>query len=429
MVNTQRLKFRVGDPRALFLASLSTIIGIFLIYTAGFARALDRDGFVPREVWVQGIAALGMFGLAGFASRIDIEWWRERAGAFFWGVFALLLLVMAPIIGLEQNGAQRWIRLGVINVQPSELAKLAVVLFLAATFAYRKPVPKQPKSFRTSSARLDWFFKHKFARFVPLALVVAMALKVELEPDLGTAAVILAITGGLLIVGGVSRKSLIALSLVAAIGTVGLVKSQAYRMERIFSHGQRWEKGHVDDIGFQTTRSEAAMAGGGVVGAGPGAGWAKHFLPAATTDYIMATIGEEFGLIGSLFVIGLLAALTLRYLSEGHRLLTKGDRLLGEGGDPKQIRRLRFAGLVLMGLALWIGVQSCVNILMANGTLPAIGIPLPFFSSGGSSLIALWLAVGIGQSAANVEHALEPKEAHASSGNRRWNRRTHLPRA
>ncbi|MBL8049506.1 MAG: FtsW/RodA/SpoVE family cell cycle protein [Chthonomonas sp.] len=429
MVRTPRLKFRVGDPQALFLAALCTVIGIFLIYTAGFARALDRDGIMPREVLVQIGATVLMVFVAAACSRLDIEWWRKRAGQFFAGAFVLLVLVMAPVIGYTQNGATRWIKLGPINLQPSEIAKVAVVLFLAATFCYRKPMAKPLKSNASTSRKLDWLWQNRGVRALPLLMVLAVALKIELEPDLGTAAVIMAIAAGMLFVGGVSKKSLAILTLVGTIGLVGLVKSQAYRMERILNHGNRWEQKHIDDIGFQTTRAEAAMAGGGVVGAGPGAGWAKHFLPAATTDYIMATIGEEFGLIGSLFVIGLLGLLVFRFASEGHRLLSKADKLLSSGSDPTEVRRLRFAGLVLLGLAFWIGIQTAVNVMMANGTLPSIGIPLPFFSSGGSSLIALWIAVGLGQSAAAVEHATQPQEAYASNRNRRGNRRAHLPGA
>jgi cell division protein FtsW len=160
-------------------------------------------------------------------------------------------------------------------------------------------------------------------------------------------------------------------------------------MDRILNHGQRWEDANRDDVGYQTVQSETAMANAGPFGTGIGVGRAKHMLPAATTDFVLATVAEETGLIGSLVILALLAALAWRLLQLAHR--TRGS----------------YGKLVLLGIALWIGVQSSINVMMANGTLPAIGIPLPFISSGGSSLLALMAAMGIAQSV--VAHPIQDK--------------------
>ena len=154
------------------------------------------------------------------------------------------------------------------------------------------------------------------------------------------------------------------------------------------------------------------MASGGLFGVGIGNGRAKHILPATTTDFIMATIGEEVGLVGSLFVLSIIGAIVWRL-----------KWLASRATD-------RFASLVLFGTAAWIGIQACVNVMMANGFLPAIGIPLPFISSGGSSLVALWMALGLCQSvlAPQPEPVVE-EEARETDRNRRRHGRARLSRA
>lgn len=180
-------------------------------------------------------------------------------------------------------------------------------------------------------------------------------------------------------------------------------------MERITSHTARWSAKNVDDQSYQTVQSELAMATGGVLGVGVGAGRAKHVLPATTTDFIMATVAEEFGLVGALAVMAVLAGLVLRLLMLAQRTAAP------------------FARLVLAGTACWLGIQSCVNIMMANGFLPAIGIPVPFLSSGGSSLVALWLVLGICNSVLAPSPAKEV--GYAPRADRWRDRRTRLSRA
>lgn len=208
-------------------------------------------------------------------------------------------------------------------------------------------------------------------------------------------------------VGNVSSKTLIQTGLVTVLAVGFIVAKEPYRIERFEHHWTRWTDKNVDDTGYQTVQSELAMAAGGFAGVGIGAGRAKHIMPAATTDFVMATVGEEFGFIGSLTIIGLLGALCFRLVALARK--TKDE----------------FAMLVLYGVSSWIGVQGAVNVMMANGLLPAIGIPLPFISTGGSSLVALWMAIGLTQ-AVLVRQPVK-KEVAVATGRDRWgNGRTRL---
>ena len=192
---------------------------------------------------------------------------------------------------------------------------------------------------------------------------------------------------------GLTKKSLLVGVLAIAIGGGAMILKEPYRVERITSFYKRWDPDNVDDIGFQTCQSEAAMASGGLLGVGIGNGRAKYIIPATTTDFVMATVGEEFGVFGPLSILGLVGLMVWRMW----KLAQKAD-------NP-------FSKLVLIGVAWWFGIQACTNLMMANAFLPAIGIPFPFISSGGSSLVAIWLAIGICQVVAATSVAKEEKYA------------------
>jgi cell division protein FtsW len=243
----------------------------------------------------------------------------------------------------------------------------------------------------------------KIKRFMPALWVLLAIALIAKEPDLGTAAILAATAFVLGIVGGVSRKSLVWVGVIGCLGATLFVYAEPYRLDRISNHLHRYDASNVDDVGYQTVQSELAMASGGLFGVGAGAGRAKHVLPARTTDFIPATIAEEFGFVGWLVVVGLLGALVIRLFLLAPRSPT------------------RFGALVLYGVGTWIGVQSVTNLCMANGFLPAIGIPLPFLSSGGSSLLALWAALGVCQSA--LAPLPKPKEVPVAPGHHGWRHR------
>lgn len=374
----------IADPTLALLSLIAMICGLFIIYDAGYARAI-RSGQSPlsREFIVQSLATVAAVVLMVGIARIPIGKFSKFGGKIIAATIVLLFMVELPVIGTTMNGANRWVNFGFINIQPSEFAKIGVILYLASLFSQREVWKEPTRKIRTWYENLDYRLIPKFKRAIPAMVIALVAIKIEQEPDLGTAAVVMVVAFALFYLGGVSKKSLMWLVAIGVVGCGLLAVAQPYRLERITNHGDRWSDRHVDDIGFQTTHSESAQASGGIIGAGMGTGRAKHILPAATTDFVMATIGEEFGFVGSLATLGLLGAITWRLMHLSRLAIS------------------RYASLVLAGVGCWIGIQASVNVMMANGFLPPIGIPLPFFSSGGSSLLAMGIALGLCQSAAN----------------------------
>jgi cell division protein FtsW len=412
MAERMKRKTLIRDPILVTLALTATLLGFLFIFDAGYARSLrDAKTAIPREFITQVPAFI--VGLLGFwaCSRIRPENWLKWSKVLWLGTIGLLVACMLPGIGLELNGAHRWIRIpGVpFMVQPAEFAKLTAVIFLAGALAYRKPWPSKLPARKNIWHWLDTIAVPKLQRAAPFLLVCLGIFLIEIEPDLGTAAVVAAAVGVLLWVGGVSWKSYATLVALTVVAVGALIVKEPYRLERITSHGNRWSAELVDDIAFQTVQSEMAMASGGLTGVGIGQGRAKQVLPATTTDFVMATVAEEWGLFGSLMVLGVLGGIVFRLLY-----------LANQAKD-------QFQKLVLVGIASWIGIQTCVNMMMANGFMAAIGIPLPFISSGGSSLLALWMAIGVSQA---MLRPMAVKEAVVETDtNRRRHRRTHLSRA
>ena len=397
----------VYDPFIIALACAATLIGLLFIFDAGYARALrDGKGIIPREFIVQ-LVTLPIALFAGWrAARVKPEKWLQIS-TLLWVISLVgLVLVKMPVIGVAMNGAHRWIRFPGFNLQPAEFVKLTSVLYLGGVLATRKAWPSKITPRKSAAHWMDTIFVPKFERALPLVWVTVAILLIEIEPDLGTAAVVAATAAVMLFVGGVSWKSLGACLAIGILGAGFLVMKQPYRIQRFRDHGDRWSAENADDSTYQTVQSEVAMSSGGIVGVGLGNGRAKHVEPATTTDFIMATIAEETGLLGSWLVLAVMGGLSLRIL-----YLAKGTK------D-------KFRKLVLVGVASWFGVQACVNMMMANAFVPPIGIPMPFISSGGSSLIALWLAVGLCQ--AMLIPASVKGEVFAISDHRWRNRRPHL---
>jgi cell division protein FtsW len=396
------------DPILLLLTLLVTGLGLFFIFDAGYARSLALGyGPLPPEFRGQAMFLLPAAVAGFFASRISGERWFKLSKVVW--IVSLLLLIAVEVAGKELNGAKRWLALGPINIQPAEFAKLATVIYLAGCFANRPTWPEERWRFPNFWLYLDNVILPKVKRALPALWVLIAFVLIEIEPDLGTGAVVAATAYAMFFPGGVSKKSILVATALAIAGAGLMVWKQPYRMDRVTNHMHRWDARNLDDIGYQTVQSELAMANGGLLGVGVGAGRAKHVMPATTTDFVMATVGEEFGLFGALVVIGALGALVWRLLWLAYRTTS------------------RFAMLVLYGVAAWIGIQTCVNVMMANGFLPAIGIPLPFISSGGSSLVALWMAIGVCQGVVLPEPA--KGEVNETRRNGRRHRRARVPSA
>ena len=371
---------RISDPLLFGLCLCATLLGLFTVFDAGYARSLAKDGgMIPHEFTMQVVFLSLAVPLGLVLGGVRLEKW-ERASRPLW-LATILALAAVMVVGVAQNGARRWLGVGQFSLQPAEFAKLAAILYLAACLKGRKSWAEVRRPARDVPTWLDNVAVPKIARWFPFLTVLLGASLIEVEPDLGTAALLVATGFLLLLPGRVSGGSLLlGVAGVALAGTF-LVYRQPYRIERFLNHSHRWEVGVADDAGYQTTQSEQGMADGGLTGVGIGRGRAKSFLPATTTDFILATVAEEAGLVGSLGVLALLGAITARLYVLARRAPTE------------------YGSLVLYGICAWFGVQTCTNFMMANGFLPAIGIPLPFFSSGGSSLLALWAAVGVAQAA------------------------------
>lgn len=395
---------RIHDPWLFAFALAATCLGLMFIFDAGYARALQSErGGLPSEFKSQLIFLV--FSAIGtcVATRVPTKQWKKWS-KLAW-IINLVLLVAVLLVGHRLNGAKRWIGVGTYSIQPAEFAKLAAVLYLAGYFAERKPwknVGRQKNFVLT----VDNIWIPKLMRALPALWVLLGVFLIEVEPDLGTGAVIAATGFAMFLPGGVSKKSMFLAVLVALVaGGIGVAK-QPYRIERFIDHPHRWTSENIDDTEYQTVQSELAISSGGLFGVGLGAGRAKEVLPATTTDFVWATVGEESGLLGSFAVLGVLGALVFRLFQLASR--TKD----------------RFDMLVLYGVGCWLGVQTCVNVMMANAFLPAIGIPLPFISSGGSSLVALWLAIGVCQ-ATQAPKPVEQEEGQVAKTEKPKVRRVH----
>jgi cell division protein FtsW len=403
------------DPVLSGLLLVAIFAGAFVVWDAAFPKAILRgQGVVPVEFLKHllglalGCAAFAYFG--NFTHGRLVLWGK----ALFWIGLLLCVLVLVPGIGNDMStGAYRWLGIGNFSFQPAELLKPATILFLACWI--RKSFPMFSPRTRNWVEWMDGKFVPACARAFPLLMVFVGFVLVEQEPDLGTAVVILAIVGGMLLFGlgkHLFERHYIRIVSVLCIVCVGgvflMAVARSYRADRMSAHANRWDKANIDGVGFQPAQAELAMAFGGPAGVGIAQGRAKHILPAATTDFVSVTPFEEFGLFGSLFIILLLAGISLRLLY-----------LAAAVDDP-------FRRMAVQGTGWWIGVQSIANLLMAGAAIPAVGIPLPFFSYGNSSLLALGIALGA------CKAALAPKRAeaqHAPGRQRRRHRRPRLSRA
>ena len=335
------------------------IVGLVMILSASSVAALSDYGsswyFFDRQlVWAVGGAAAFVV-----ASSVDYHVWRRLAPVLFVIAVVGLLLVLVPGVGITVDGSRRWLGAGAFRVQPSELAKLALLCCGANVLARR-------------ADRLDDWQQW----FPVLAVLGGLGLLVMLEPDLDSVIVLALIGFALLIVGGVRRLHL---GRLAALG-IGLVTLLAfaapYRRARMLTFMHPWEDQRR--TGYQIAQSLIALGSGGVNGVGLGAGRAKWmFLPNAHTDFIFAVIGEELGLIGCLLVLGLFAGLGL-----------VGFRVAQRAPD-------RFGLLLAAGVTAWIVGQAVINLGAVVGLLPVSGITLPFLSAGGSSLVITMLGAGI----------------------------------
>jgi cell division protein FtsW len=346
----------------LLLGAACALLGLGLVMVA--SASLHKVPGAPFHYVLRHLLATGLGGLGMLAAvRLPVKVW-ERAGTplYFLGL-ALLVLVLVPGIGREVNGATRWIPVGPLNFQSSELMKLFTVIYIAGYLERR----------RDEVARSVWGFVK------PMLLLSIACLLILLQPDFGTTAVLLVTALGMLFLGGVPFFQFVILMLIAAITLAVLVLISPYRLERVTSFLDPWAD--VQNSGYQLAQALIAFGRGEWTGVGLGNGIQKQFyLPEAHTDFLMAVIGEELGLMGSLLVVALFALVTWRAFAIG----AAAERL-----------GRRFAAFAAYGFGLWIGLQAFINIGVNMGLLPTKGLTLPFMSYGSNSIIVACLALGI----------------------------------
>lgn len=348
-------------PEAVLTIALLLLIciGVVMVYSASSATALLSDESPQGLLIRQGIYAV--VGLAAFAvcARLKPSRLVGLGQPAVLVSIALLVIVLMPGIGIMANGSRRWLGAGPLQVQPAEFAKLALILWLAGYLC-------------KNASRLDNF---KVLRLPVLAMGL-MAVLVIVEPDLGTAIVLVGVAIAMIALAGTSGRIVGLITLGAiTLGALGIA-AEPYRRSRLFAFTDPWAD--PQGAGFQIVQSKLAIGSGGVGGTGLGNGLQKVFyLPEAHTDMIMATVGEELGLIGFLGVIALVGA-----------VVWSGYRIAQSAPDTRQ-------RLLAGGLTTLIGLQSIVNLGAVLGMLPVTGVPLPFMSYGGSSLVVFAAASGI----------------------------------
>jgi cell division protein FtsW len=341
--------------------AILTMAGLVMVLSASSVSAFAEYGssflFFKRQLLyaVMGSAAL----LA--AARLPYRVWHQAWVPLCAVTFLLLLLVLHPSVGTTVGGAARWIQVGPVSLQPSELAKFAVVAACASIMA------RNLRSLESDPVR--WI--------LPLALIVGgVSLLILLQPDLGTMMVIALASFVLLFVAGVRLRLLLTTAVLSGGVGLALIMGEGYRRARFLSFLHPWSD--PSNAGYQIVQSLIALGSGHVVGVGLGASRQKwRYVPNAHTDFIFSILGEELGLIGELLVLALFAA-----------LVYAGIRIALKAPDA-------FGRLLAGGITAWLGLQALVNLGAVTGLLPITGVPLPFVSFGGSSLIVSLGAVGV----------------------------------
>jgi len=361
------------DASLAWATLLLLAIGLVMVYSASIAMA-ESSAQTGHRSWYY-LARHGVFVAIGLvaalcAFQVPVKAWEKLAPWLFVAGIALLVLVLVPGIGRSVNGSRRWLSLYVVNVQPSEFMKLAVVLY-AASYAVRKAAflhARQP--LRQTILR----------GFAPLfATMVAIGGLLLLEPDFGAFVVIVAIGFAILFLGGLDWRLFVGLSALLPVALGAILVAAPYRLQRLTAFLDPWS----DPLGkgYQLSHSLIAFGRGELAGVGLGASVEKLlYLPEAHTDFLLAVIAEELGFAGVAVVLALFAWLLFRAWAIG-----------------RQAVRLErpFAALCAQGIGVWIGVQAFINIGVNMGVLPTKGLTLPLLSFGGSGIVANCVALAI----------------------------------
>jgi cell division protein FtsW len=343
-------------------------LGLVMVYSASVALPDNPrfERYAPTHFLVRHLISVVMAGLlASIAVQVPMASWEKHASRLFVGALAVLLLVLVPHIGKDVNGARRWIPLGLIQLQPSELAKLAIAMY-AASYMVRKMEIKER------------FLKAVVPMAVALGVIGSLLLA---EPDMGAFIVIAAIAMGILFLGGVNGRMFFLSVAVLAGAFVLMIATSPWRAERIFAYIHPWDPKYAQGKGYQLTHSLIAFGRGEIFGQGLGSSVEKlHYLPEAHTDFLLAVIGEELGFVGVACVIVAFFWLARRVFLIGRQAIAL-DRV--------------FAGLYAQGIGIWVGGQAFINMGVNLGVLPTKGLTLPLMSYGGTAIVMNLIALAI----------------------------------
>ena len=384
---------RKFDVSLLWMVVLMTAFSLVMIYSASIAYAASEGGnqfsFVSKQAMFVGASVLGCLGL----SLLSMSFWRKIIPFYF--AFSAILLVVVLFVGREINGATRWIHIGPLNLQPTELFKLATVLYLSSLFTRREEVLRSMDSlglkplfvglfnaflcpFSKEARQKTWQKLKKFKNILlPIVMIALGLVLVMAQPDFGSFVVIVSITMGMLFLAGFPWKyfAVLVLSVLGGMGV--MILAAPYRMARVSAFLDPW--GDPLGKGYQLTHSLMAIARGEWFGQGLGASLEKRFyLPEAHTDFIFAVIGEEFGFVGMCILVFCYGWLVMRAFSIGKQARDSG---------------LMFSAYVANGIGIWIGIQSFFNIGVNIGILPTKGLTLPLMSYGGSAVAVMLVCV------------------------------------
>lgn len=359
----------LGFDQALVFVTMALLLwGLVMVYSASVAMPdnpkfsrIESTHYLLRHAFSLAVALV----VAVLAFQIPMSTWEKAAPWLFVASLLMLVVVLIPFIGRGVNGARRWISFGVLNFQPSELAKFAVLMY-AADYMVRKMEVKER------------FFRAVLPMGVAVGVVGMLLLA---EPDMGAFLVIAVIAMGILFLGGVNARMFVFIATIVVLAFAVMIWASPWRRERIFAYLDPWSAENAIRKGYQLSHSLIAFGRGEFTGVGLGGSIEKlHWLPEAHTDFLMAVIGEEFGLIGVLVVISLFLWLTRRIMHIGRQAIAM-DRL--------------FSGLVAQGVGIWIGFQSLINMGVNLGALPTKGLTLPLMSYGGSAIMMNILALAV----------------------------------
>lgn len=356
------------DMPLLMVVVLLAMFGLLMVYSASIALA---DGpqyknyghyyfFIRHSLFL----SLGV-AFAFATSLVPMRVWEKLALPLFLFAILLLVLVLIPGIGREVNGARRWIPLGLVNFQPSELMKVAIILFSASYVVRKKDNMSE--------------FLRGFLPMIAVLIVVGGLL--ALEPDLGALVVVGGIAIGVLFMGGIALRWMLGMMGLLGLAGAALIWFAPWRRERLFVYLDPWKPENVYGSAYQLSHSLIAFGRGEWFGVGLGSSIKKlHYLPEAHTDFIVAVIGEELGFVGVTLLILAFAFVVWRAFEIGRQAMAM-ERL--------------FNGMLALGVGLWLGIQTFINIGVCLGLLPTKGLTLPLVSYGGSGIVMNLIAIAL----------------------------------